>query len=97
MVRDFYTLSEALAMSGEVSDVADLSQVRVTREENGVYTSRTLDLRKSECVTDPFYIIRANDEIYVQPTRMKALEANLSPVRTALLFLTTTFAIIRLF
>jgi len=97
MARDFYTASEAIAMSGDFTDVADLSKVRITRLENGNYSSRILDLRSSECVSDPFYIIRANDEIYVQPTRMKALEANLSPVRTALLFLTTTFAIIRLF
>ena len=97
MTRDFYTVSEAIAMSGDLTDVADLSKVRITRQENGAYTSRILDLRNSECMSDPFYIIRANDEIYVQPTRMKALEANLSPVRTILLFLTTTFAIIRLF
>jgi polysaccharide export outer membrane protein len=97
MIRDYYTVTEALAMAGDVNDVADISNVRISRVENGVICTHILDLRKAECMKDPFFIVRPNDEIYIQPTRMKALEANLSPVRTALLFLTTTFAIIRLF
>jgi polysaccharide export outer membrane protein len=97
MIRDYYTVTEALAMAGDVSDVADISNVRISREENGVISTHILDLRKADCMKDSFFIVRPNDEIYVQPTRMKALDANLSPVRTALLFLTTTFAIIRLF
>jgi polysaccharide export outer membrane protein len=97
MIRDYYTVTEAIAMSGELTDFADLSNVRVTRKENGVFNTHVLDLRKADCMKDPFFIIRPNDEVYVQPTRMKALESNLSPMRTMLLFLTTTFAILRLF
>jgi len=97
MIRDYYTVTEALAMAGDVNEVADISNVRISRFSNGVISTHILDLRTVECMKDPFFIVRPNDEIYVQPTRMKALEANLSPVRTALLFLTTTFAIFRLF
>jgi polysaccharide export outer membrane protein len=97
MPRDFCTLTEALAMAGDVTDYADLSKVRVLRRENGIINTHLIDLRNVESMRDPYFIIRPNDEIYVQPNRMKALDSNLSPVRTLLLFLTTSFAIIRLF
>jgi len=65
------TLLEALGLAGDISIYGKKDQVMVIREENGTKNIKYLNLNSSELFTSPYYYLKSNDIVYVEPSKAK--------------------------
>ncbi|AYN66685.1 polysaccharide export protein [Euzebyella marina] len=65
------TLLEALGLAGDMTIYAKRDNVLLIREEGGIKKTRRIDLTTNELFTSPFYYLKSNDIIYVQPSKSK--------------------------
>jgi polysaccharide export outer membrane protein len=63
------TLIEALSLAGDLTTTGVRSNVILIREEDGKRSYIHLDLTSSEVFSSPYYYLKNNDVIYVQPGR----------------------------
>ena len=67
-VQDEYlTLPQALGLAGDLSIYGMRENVLVVREENGKKVHAYLDISDAEVVNSPFYYLKQNDVVYVEP------------------------------
>jgi polysaccharide export outer membrane protein len=64
-------LLEAIAMSGDLTPYSRKDYVLIIREINGQKVSHRIDLNSQEIFNSPFYNLKSNDIIYVEPTTSK--------------------------
>lgn len=69
------TLTEAIAMSGDLLISGVRKNVLVIREVNGVKTETRVDLTSSTLFESPVYYLQNNDIIYIQPTKARIASA----------------------
>lgn len=69
------TLLEALGLAGDLTIFAKRNNVLLIREENGVKKLARIDLTTDELFTSPYYYLRSNDIIYVEPNNNKIASA----------------------
>ena len=73
---------EALGMAGDMTPYAIRNNVLIIRELEGVRSVIKLDLNDKEVLNSPFYNLRQNDIVYVQPeNKLKAAQADTRYVR----------------
>lgn len=65
------TILEALGLAGDLTIYAKRDNVLLIRSEDGVKKTRRIDLTSGEIFTSPYYYLRSNDVIYVQPNKSK--------------------------
>jgi polysaccharide export outer membrane protein len=70
-----YTILNALAQAGGITSVGDKKRVKLIREENGRLESVVLDLTSSDIFTSPYYHLKQNDIIVVDPNAMRRKDA----------------------
>ena len=70
------TLLEALGFAGDVTIYGRRDNILVIREENGVKTTRRLNLNTGEIFTSPYYYLKSNDIVYVEPNKSKVASAS---------------------
>jgi polysaccharide export outer membrane protein len=61
------TLLEALGYAGDLNIYGKRDNILVVREENGVRTYSVVDITKSNFMQSPFYYLKQNDVVYIQP------------------------------
>jgi len=64
---DHISLSQALGMAGDLTIYGNRKNVLIMREENGEKVNVYLDLTDSRVVSSPYYNLRQNDVVYVEP------------------------------
>ncbi|PRY13318.1 polysaccharide export outer membrane protein [Pontibacter ummariensis] len=67
---------EALGMAGDMTAFGKRENVLVMREENGVRKMMRLNLNSKEVVNSPYFYLQQNDVVYVEPDRMKEVQAS---------------------
>jgi polysaccharide export outer membrane protein len=65
------SLLEALGLAGDLTINAKRDNILVIREEPGRKVIKRLDLNSSQLFTSPYYYLRANDIVYVEPNKNK--------------------------
>ncbi|WP_017259460.1 polysaccharide biosynthesis/export family protein [Pedobacter arcticus] len=65
------TITQALALAGDLNITAKRKNVILVREVEGVRNYIPIDLTSKKTFQSPYYYLRNNDEIYVQPSRTK--------------------------
>ena len=70
------TILEALGLAGDLTIYSKRDNVLLIREEDGVKKTHRLDLTSDEIFTSPFYYLKSNDVIYVQPNKSKVASAS---------------------
>lgn len=65
------TLLEALGLAGDVTIYGKKENVLVIREENGQKQIKRINLNTSEIFNSPYYYLRSNDIVYVEPNKAK--------------------------
>lgn len=65
--KDQITIYEAIALAGELSDIANREKVRLIRQSNGKAQSIYLDLTNDKLLSSPYFFLEPGDIIYVQP------------------------------
>jgi len=88
-------LFDVIGDAGDISSVGDRKTIVIVRTVNGQLTKKILDLTQAGIVNDPFFYVRPNDLIYVQPLKQKTwgtgttLQQTISSTITALSLITT--------
>jgi polysaccharide export outer membrane protein len=65
------TLLEALGLAGDVTIYGKRDNILVIREENDKKIIKRLNLNTSEIFESPYYYLRSNDIVYVEPNKAK--------------------------
>lgn len=66
-----FSILDALASAGHMTEYGDRTNVLVVREENGKAVYHKIDLTKSDVVSSPFFYLQQNDVVMVSPTAVK--------------------------
>ncbi|MCB0465646.1 MAG: polysaccharide biosynthesis/export family protein [Aequorivita sp.] len=83
------TLPEAIALAGDFSEDGKRMDVTVIREEDGVRKVSKIDYTSSQLFSSPFYFLKQNDIVYVEPTLKGVRKSGFIPDVPALLSLVT--------
>ena len=75
------TLIDALGMAGDLSIYGKRQNILVIREEHGKRVYARLDLTSSKVFNSPFYYLKQNDIVYVEPIKAKSVQADDKLVR----------------
>ena len=62
------TMPELIAMSGDITYNGKRENIKIIREVNGVKTVGYIDMTESNLFDSPFYYLKQNDLVYVEPT-----------------------------
>lgn len=84
---------EALGLAGDMTEFGLREDVRLIRESEGIRSVVRLDLNDKNLLASPYYILKQNDIIYVQPDRLKSVKASTNERSMALLGLAVSVLI----
>jgi len=73
VLQNRMTLFEALANAGDLTELANRSEVTVMRQYPDGTRIHKVDLLNENVISSPFYYIQPNDVIYVEPLPIRAL------------------------
>lgn len=90
------SILEAIGLAGDLTVFAKRENVLLLREENGKKETKRINLNSSQILTSPYYYLKSNDIIYVEPNKARVSAAsstrqNLPIVLSALSFITIIF------
>jgi len=71
VVSDRITLTEALTMAGDLNITAQRTNILLVRELDGKREYIPVDLTSAKVFNSPYFYLRHNDMIYVQPDKTK--------------------------
>lgn len=83
------TLPEALALAGDFSIDGKRTDVTIIREEDGVRKVARIDYTATELFNGPYYYLKQNDLVYVEPSLKGVKKSGFIPDVPALLSLFT--------
>lgn len=69
--RERYTLLDALADAGDLTEYGERNNVLLIREENGQRTYHHLNLNDSKTLSSPYFYLQQNDVVYVEPNKIR--------------------------
>lgn len=84
----------ALGMAGDMTAFGKRENVLIIREENGVRTMTRVNLNNKELLNSPYFYLKQNDVVYVEPDRMKQVQASTNTRTLSIITATTSLAII---
>jgi polysaccharide export outer membrane protein len=88
------SLLEAIGLAGDLTIYAKRDNVLVIREEEGVKTIKRLNLNSTELFSSPYYYLKTNDVVYVEPNKARVASSSRSQQWLPILFSAMTFATI---
>jgi len=83
------TLPEAIGLAGDFSEDGMRENVTIIREENGKRRVAKIDFTKTDFFSSPFYFLKQNDIVYVEPSNKGIKKSGFIPDIPALLSLFT--------
>ena len=88
--RDQINLLEALALAGDMTIYGKRDEISLFRQlPNGNYRRIYLDINKQSIISSPYFFLQQNDEIYVEQVKAKAQSADISPMLSTIMGITT--------
>lgn len=76
------TILDALSLAGDLTIYGRRDNVMVIRDNNGKKEMQRLDLNSSEIFNSPFYYLKQNDVVYVEPNKRKVSASNSAQIQT---------------
>lgn len=70
------SLPAALGLAGDITIYGQRNNVLIIREENGQQTFNRVDLTKRDVFKSPYYYLRPNDIVYVEPGKARIANAD---------------------
>ena len=70
------TIIEAITLSGDIPLTGRKDNVLVVREENGQRSFANVNLQSHNIYKSPYYFLKQNDLVYVEPTLLKVKQQN---------------------
>ena len=94
------TILEAITLSGDIPFTGRKDNVLIVREDNGQRDFARIDIRSHNIYKSPYYFLRQNDLIFVEPTLQKIRQQtnqtflnNVSLITSLVSVITTTLAL----
>jgi polysaccharide export outer membrane protein len=75
------SILDALGMAGDLTIYGRRDNVLLIRENNGVKELHRLNLNNSSIIQSPYFYLRQNDVVYVEPNKQKVIAADASRTR----------------
>lgn len=75
---DRYTVLDALADAGDMTMYGVRESVLLVREEDGKLAYHRLDLTDSKLMESPYFYLKQNDALYVEPNKAKSGQSDYS-------------------
>jgi polysaccharide biosynthesis/export protein len=72
------SLLEALGLAGDLTIYAQRDNVLVIRDEDGKKVTHRLNLNSTELFSSPYYYLKTNDVVYVEPNKSKVASTSRS-------------------
>ena len=97
---DRFTLLDALAASGDLTDNSRYDRIGVIREHGDTRRIYWNDIRSKDVFLSPTFYLQQNDIIYVEPTSKKVHSENrqnLYLIQSVFAFITSTISLVLLF
>ena len=69
--RQYFTVLDALSQCGDLTEFGQRDKVYVIRTEDGKRSFQRLDLNSSEVFNSPYFYLRQNDVVYVEPNKIR--------------------------
>lgn len=85
---------EALGMAGDMTAFGKRENVLVIREEDGVRKMTRLNLNNKEVLNSPYFYLQQNDVVYVEPDKMKQVQASTNTRTISIIASVTSLLII---
>jgi polysaccharide biosynthesis/export protein len=76
------TILDALSLAGDLTIYGKRENVMVIRDNDGKKEFARLDLNSSNIFNSPFYYLKQNDVIYVEPNKKKVAATNSAQIQT---------------
>ncbi len=73
------TVTEALSLSGDLTIYGNRNNILIIREENGKRISKRIDITKTDFINSPFYYLKQNDIVYVEPNKTRVNASAVGP------------------
>lgn len=74
------TILEALAMAGDLTVYGKRTNILLIRDQNGVQELKRIDLTTKAFLEAPYFYLKSNDVLYVEPNNAKAYAGTKTPV-----------------
>lgn len=74
--NDRISLIEALGLAGDMTQFGKRENVLIIRDEGGERKANRVNLNNKEFLNSPYYMLHQNDVVYVEPDKMKAIQAS---------------------
>jgi polysaccharide export outer membrane protein len=68
---DRVTLIEALSMAKDLTIYGRRDNILIIREVDGVKSYNRIDITKADFINSPFYYLKQNDVVYVEPSKVR--------------------------
>jgi len=88
------SLLEAIGLAGDLTIYAQRDNVLVIRDEDGKKVTHRLNLNSTELFTSPYYYLKSNDVIYVEPNKAKVASTSRSNQWLPILFSALSLGVI---
>jgi polysaccharide export outer membrane protein len=75
VVNEKITLLEALGLAGDMTIYGKRNNVLVIREDSGRKVAQRVNLNSNELLTSPYYYLRSDDVVYVEPSKARVANA----------------------
>lgn len=79
VVSERLTLSDAIALSGDLTVYGKRDNILVIREVDGKRIPYRVDMTKADFMTSPYYYLNQNDIVYVEPNKTKVNSSVVGP------------------
>ncbi|MBR4829471.1 MAG: polysaccharide biosynthesis/export family protein [Muribaculaceae bacterium] len=66
-----FTVLDALAQCGDLTEFGERSRVYIIRTEEGKRSYHKIDLNSSEVFNSPYFYLKQNDVVYVEPNQIR--------------------------
>lgn len=76
------TILDALSLAGDLTIYGRRDNVLIVRDNSGKKEFARLDLNSSNIFSSPFYYLKQNDVIYVEPNKRKVSASNSGQIQT---------------
>jgi len=76
------SILDALSLAGDLTIYGRRDNILIVRDNNGKKEFSRLDLNSSNIFNSPFYYLKQNDVIYVEPNKRKVSASNSAQIQT---------------
>jgi polysaccharide export outer membrane protein len=90
-------LFEAISMAGNMTNFAKIEEVRIIRQTDNGSEIITVDMGSADILASPYYYLKPNDIIYVEPLKIKQWGFTTFPYSIVLSIITMVITLYNLF